>query len=388
MSYVLPIVIAGGGLGAVRTAQALRELREAAPIVMLSDEARLPYDRPPLSKNYLQGKVGDDHICLLPPQKQAQLGIEVRLSARVSGLDRASRLVRLVSGDTISYASLVVATGARPIRLPQFEGHENVHVLRSAEDSLRLRDALATGRRIGIVGAGFIGLELAAVAGERGCHVTLIERSGAPLESILGRELGRHVQRWHESKGITFRCGHRIAAVHGATRVEALELADGEMLNVDEVIVGVGQMPNVEWLADSGFELQPGLVCDAYGRTSDPGVFGVGDVVSTRIGAGFRPTRQWTQVTEQARRLAGAMCGAAADGPVVEDFYFWSDQHGLRLQFAGVVPADPQLKWVKGGPGEERFVVLLCRDEKVCAVFSIGSPRDFLQHSATLLGTD
>lgn len=356
---------------------------------MLSEEARQPYDRPPLSKSYLQGKVGDDHICLLPPLKQAQLGIDVRLSTKVVGLDRPSAQVRLAGGDAISYGKLVVATGARPIRLAQFDRYANVHVLRNAGDAQRLREVLVPGRSIGIIGAGFIGLELAAAAVERGCDVTVIELSAAPLQSILGRELGRHVQRWHERKGISFHCGHRVVAIRGATQVEALELA-GEavsgavVLGVDEVIVGVGQVPNVEWLADSGLELQPGLVCDAYGRTGDARIFGVGDVVSTRVGAGFRATRQWTQVTEQARRAAGAMCGAADLGPVVEDFYFWSDQHGLRLQFAGVVPADPQLKWVKGRPDEERFVVLLCRKDEVRAVFSIGSPRDFLQHSAAL----
>jgi len=371
---------------------------------MLSEEARLPYDRPPLSKTYLHGKVGDDHICLLPPLKQVQLGIDVRLSAKVVGLDRAAAQVHLAGGAAISYGKLVVATGARPIRLAQFDPYANVHVLRNAEDAQRLREALVPGRRIGIVGAGFIGLELAAAAVERQCHVTVIELSAVPLQSILGQELGRHVQRWHERKGIAFHCGHRLVAVRGATRVETLELARDAvtgaktraaelcgveipstvLLGVDEVIVGVGQVPNVEWLADSGLELKPGLVCDAYGRTDDPRVFGVGDVVSTRVGAGFRPTRQWTQVTEQACRVASAMCGATDRGPVTEDFYFWSDQHGLRLQFAGVVPADPQLKWVKGLPDEEKFVVLLCQEDEVRAVFSSGCPRDFLQHSAAL----
>jgi 3-phenylpropionate/trans-cinnamate dioxygenase ferredoxin reductase subunit len=140
----------------------------------------------------------------------------------------------------------------------------------------------------------------------------------------------------------------------------------------------------VEWLTVSGLELNRGLVCDAYGRTLDPLVFGVGDAVCTRIGNSYRPTRQWTAVTEQARRLASTLCGEPQRGPVIDDCYFWSDQHGLRLQFIGQMPADPQLHWVKGSPEEERYVVLCCTDGKVRAVFSVGSPREFLLRSMAL----
>lgn len=384
-----PIVIAGGGLGAVRTAEALRELHEERAIVMLSDERRSPYDRPPLSKGYLQGKVGDEQICLLPALMQAKLRIDLRLSSRVAGVDRSSAQVRLSNGERLAYGKLVVATGARPIRLPQFSGYDDVHVLRNADDAQRLRAALTPGRHIGIVGAGFIGLELASAAVGRGCRVTVIEASSAPLQPILGVELGRHVQRWHERHGVSFRCDTRVDGVRGAAqpetlpRVEALQLSGGEVLGVDAVIVGVGQLPNVEWLAESGLELQPGLVCDAQGRTLDPRIFGVGDAVSTRIGLTCRPTRQWTAVTEQARRVAALMCGAAAE-PAIDDGYFWSDQHGTRLQFAGRVPAAPQLHWVTGRPGDDKFLALLCEQQEVRAVFSLGCPRDFLRESAAL----
>jgi 3-phenylpropionate/trans-cinnamate dioxygenase ferredoxin reductase subunit len=149
-------------------------------------------------------------------------------------------------------------------------------------------------------------------------------------------------------------------------------------------VVGVGQAPNVEWLADSGLPLNRGLVCDVHGRTRDPLVFGVGDVVCTQVGESFHPTRQWTAVTEQARRLADALCDNVDTAPVVEDNYFWSDQHGLRLQFAGRVPADPRLIWVNGQPDADRFAVLCCSATEVTAVFSLGCPRDFLVHSMPL----
>jgi 3-phenylpropionate/trans-cinnamate dioxygenase ferredoxin reductase component len=378
------IVIAGGGLAAVRTAQALRDLQYPGPITLLSAEDTLPYDRPPLSKAYLIGKLSDAQIRLLPAEKLSELNIDTQLSRRVVALDRVARRVTVEDGSAVDYGRLVVATGARPVRLPQLEGMNNVHVLREAQDARRLRESLAPGTRMGIVGAGFIGLEIAATALGAGCDVTLIELSAAPLAPILGAELGACIQRWHERKGIRFHCGTGIASVRGDGRVQALALGNGALVEVDQVVVGVGQVPNVEWLAGSGLTIHRGLVCDVHGRTEDPSVFGVGDVVCTRVGESFHPTRQWTAVTEQARRAAYALRGKTVPTPVIEDNYFWSDQHGLKLQFAGQVPADPRLVWLSGGPDAERFAVLLCTSAEVTAVFSLGCPREFLQHSMPL----
>lgn len=382
------IVIAGGGLAAVRTAQSLRDLHHLGRITLLSDEAALPYDRPPLSKGYLLGKVGDEQIRLLAAQKLADMQIEVRVSCRAVGLDRELSQVRLADGSSVDYGRLVVATGARPVRLAQFDNFSNVHVLRTMDDAKNLREALRPGQRVGIVGAGFIGLEIAAAAIELGCQVTVIEAAAVPLAAILGAELGACIQRWHERKGVVFRCGAKINAVHGDDRVRSLSLtqsvSNGEVLEVDAVVVGVGQQANVEWLADSGLALHRGLVCDVNGRTLDSRVFGVGDAVCTQIGEAYHPTRQWTAVTEQARRTAAALCGHPEPGIAIEDFYFWSDQHGSRLQFAGQVPDDPRWIWVNGGPNEDRFVALACTAKQVCAVFSLASPRDFLIHSMPL----
>ena len=378
------VVIAGGGLAAVRTAQALRDLKYPGRITLLSEESSLPYDRPPLSKGYLQGKVDAEKIRLVAAEKLAESAIEVRLNQRVSGLDREARRVRLADGTSVPYGRLVVATGARPILFPPLRPFSNVHVLRSMADSDALRAELLPGRRIGIIGAGFIGLEIAATATEAGCHVTLIEAARTPLAAILGSELGLCVQRWHERKGVKFRCDVKVAKGIGNVSVEVLELTDGTSLPVDAIVVGIGQTPNVEWLADSGLELHRGLVCDALGRTVDPLVFGAGDATCCRVGSEFHPTRHWTATTEQARRVAATICGQPESGPIVEDNYFWSDQHGSRLQFTGHVPAEPRLVWVKGSPGEDRFAVLCCTAEHVEAVFSLGSVRDFLAHSMPL----
>jgi 3-phenylpropionate/trans-cinnamate dioxygenase ferredoxin reductase subunit len=172
--------------------------------------------------------------------------------------------------------------------------------------------------------------------------------------------------------------------VIGYPRIEAFELTDGSSVLVDVVVVGIGQVPNVEWLAGSGLELHRGLVCDPLGQTADPQVFGVGDVVCCRVGSEYRPTRHWTATTEQARRVAGVICGQPETGPIVEDNYFWSDQHGSRLQFVGHVPAEARLAWVSGSPSDDRFAVLCCTADHVTAVFSLGSVRDFLAHSMPL----
>lgn len=378
------IVIVGGGLAAVRTAQALREQQHSGPITLLCAEAALPYDRPPLSKAYLTGKMGDADISLLPAETYAELKIDVQLNSRAVGLDREAQLVQLADGRTVSYDRLVVATGARPIMLPSFSGRSNVHVLRDASDALKLKEALQPGRKIGIVGAGFIGLEIAAVALELGADVTLIEVAPTPLAQILGAELGGYLQRWHERKGLRFHCGAGIRAVNGSKRVESIELDNGTVIAVDAVVIGIGQQPNVEWLETAGLPLHRGLVCDAHGRTSDPRVYGVGDVVCTQVGDTFHPTRQWTAVTEQANRVGAALCDRVDPSPVIDDHYFWSDQHGIRLQFAGQVPPQPRLVWLRGGPDEERFAVLCCTPTDVTAVFSVGCPRDFLVNSMPL----
>jgi 3-phenylpropionate/trans-cinnamate dioxygenase ferredoxin reductase subunit len=378
------VVIAGGGLAAVRTAQALRDLKYSGRITLLSDEASLPYDRPPLSKGYLQGKVDAEKLRLVAAEKLEASAIEVRLHQRVSGLDRKACRVRLADGSSLRYGRLVVATGARPILFEPLRPFANVHVLRTMADSDALRAALLPGRRVGIIGAGFIGLEIAATATEAGCQVTLVEAARTPLAAILGSELGLCVQRWHERKGVKFRCDVKVANVTGNASVEVLELTDGTSLPIDAVVVGIGQTPNVEWLADSGLELHRGLVCDTLGRTADPFVFGAGDATCCRVDSEYHPTRHWTATTEQARRVAGAICGQPESGPIIEDNYFWSDQHGSRLQFVGRVPAEARLVWVTGSPGEDRFAVLCCTAEHVAAVFSLGSVRDFLAHSMPL----
>lgn len=385
MSGSRNVVLVGGGLAAVRTAQALRERGYGGRMALYADESHWPYDRPPLTKNFLLGKVAEPALRLLDEAAAKGLGLDVHLGRRATGLQPAQRRLLLAGGEEVVYDDLVVATGARPRQLDLLAGCSNAHTLRCLEDSVRLRADLKPGTQVVVLGAGFIGLEVAAVATGHGCAVTVVEPAPVPLAGVLGDALGRVVQAWHERKGVRFLCGAQVErAVTEAGCVLSLALQDGQSLPVDAVLVAVGQQPNVDWLAEAGLHLQQGLVVDDWGRSSDAHVYGVGDATTRLVAGHWRPTRHWTAVTEQAPRVAQALLGQADDTPLVDDHYFWSDQHGQKLQFVGAVPALPQLDWLVGGPEADRFVVRVRDGAAVTAVFGLGSPRDFLMHSDSL----
>jgi 3-phenylpropionate/trans-cinnamate dioxygenase ferredoxin reductase subunit len=381
---VTEIVIAGGGLGAVRTAQALRDLGHKERLVLVSREHEPPYDRPPLSKDFLLGRAGDDDIRLLAEERYAELDVELKLGHGAVALDPGQRTLTLDGGEQLSYDALVVATGSEPIRIAALEGLGGVHYLRTAEDSRALRTELREGVRVGIVGAGFIGLEIAGVARTLGCEVTVVEGLPAPLAAVVGPELGGIVQELHEGHGVAFRCGTMLAGARGDGRVSALELADGSSLDVDVVVVGVGVRPGVEWLRGSGLELHHGVVCDRNGRTSDPHVVGVGDAICVHHEGMCTPVGHWTATGDQAMRAAETLLGQADAEPAGDDGYFWSDQFDVRIQFSGRVPEAATVAIESGEVGERKFVAI-CRDgEQPTAVFAMNSPRDFIRSTIAL----
>jgi NADPH-dependent 2,4-dienoyl-CoA reductase/sulfur reductase-like enzyme len=244
------VVIIGGGLAAVRTAQMLRDMAYDGAIRLICGEKRLPYDRPPLSKEYLLGESSDADIELLPESRLNELRVELSLGTPARRLDRREQVVVLEDGSGVSYGRLVIATGARANRMRALEQFDGVTYLRTVDDSARLRDELRRRPRVGIVGGGFIGLEVASVARRLGCEVTVIEMAPEPLAPILGEELGAYIRSWHEEQGVRFRCGAAITGARGNGRVEELELADATLVPIDLAVVGVGVTPNVEWLAD------------------------------------------------------------------------------------------------------------------------------------------
>lgn len=377
------MLIVGGGLAGVRTGQGLRENGYDGPIKILSAEAELPYDRPPLSKAFLLGAADDDSIRLLPADAFAAAGIELELAAVARALDPEGRIVEVEDGRSFSYDALVVATGARPRRLGGGDDLGGVHYLRSAADARALRLALRARPRVAIVGGGFIGLEVAAVAATLGASVTVIEALEAPLSAALGAELGNVLRTWHEEHWVSFECGASVHGLVGQERVEAIELASGARVETDLVVIGIGVRPNVEWLGGSGVELHHGVVCDLDGRTAAKEVWAVGDASCRHAGGACVRSEHWTASNDHARRAARAIVGAPADAEPPET-YFWSDQYEARLQFVGrpVAGCAPVIE--AGDVGERSFLAVYRDGGRTTAVFAMNRPRDFLQARVAL----
>lgn len=385
MTGELRVVIVGGGLGAVRSAQTLRDLGHRGPITILSAESEIPYDRPPLSKDHLAGALPEGAIALLPADGYADLDVSLELGRAVVALDTSTRTVATEDGAEMSYDRLVIATGARARVLPVLAEEPEALALRTATDSHRLAAAVRDRRRIAVVGGGFIGLEVAATARTAGCAVTVVEAQPAPLLAAVGPAVAGWLQARHTARGVGFRCGSTVAAAgpapDGGVR---LDLTDGSVVDADTVLVGVGVFRDVGWLASAGLETADGLVCDADGRTSHPDVFGVGDVVCHRTATGTVPVAHWTATGNSARRSAYALLGR--DAPrMPDDGYFWSDQFDMRLQSVGRVASGSEMTVVAGDmEGGGSFVAQFHTGGHLGGVIAVNEPRQFLRHRRAL----
>lgn len=344
-----PIVIAGAGLAGLRTAEELRRAGYGGGLVLLGDEAYAPYDRPPLSKQFVRGEI--EATPLRPADFYTEKEIDLRLDSPVVGVDPAARQVRLADGTVVTYAHLVIATGLRPRPLPGAEDLTGVHVLRSHDDAVALRAGVRGAERALVIGAGFIGCEVAASLRAENVPVVLVEPQPTPLASVLGTEVGELVARLHRGAGVDLRCGVGVGDLlaHPDGRVRGAVLADGSEVSADLVVAGIGSRPVTDWLAGSGIELaEPaaggGVVADECGRTTVPGVWAVGDVAAWRTPAGeHRRTEHWTNAGEQAKLLTCALLGVPApSAPQVP--YFWSDQYDLKIQALGTPRASDDIR--------------------------------------------
>ncbi|MEV0296732.1 FAD/NAD(P)-binding oxidoreductase [Nocardia sp. NPDC050710] len=339
-----PIVIIGAGLAGLRTAEELRRAGYEGELVLAGDEPRLPYDRPPLSKQFVRGETDD--TTLRPAEFFDEKRIDLRLSTQATGVDTAARRVTMADGSTLDYAQLIIATGLRPRRLPGLPDLKGVHVLRGHADAAALRAELAGAGKALVIGAGFIGCELAASFRAGGIEVVLVEPQPTPLASVLGEQVGALVARMHRAEGVDLRCetGLDTFLSDGADRVRGARLADGSEVATDLVVIGVGSRPVTEWLAESGIALADptaggGVLADEVGRTSAEGVWAVGDVAAWLLETGRRKrVEHWTNAGEQAKLLACALLGVepptAARVP-----YFWSDQYDVKIQALGTPSA-------------------------------------------------
>jgi 3-phenylpropionate/trans-cinnamate dioxygenase ferredoxin reductase component len=364
------IVIVGGGLAAARTAEQLRRSEYTGPITIVSDEDHLPYDRPPLSKEVLRAETDD--VTLKPAEFYDENKITVVLGKGARTVNTDAKTLTLTDGSELGYDELIIATGLVPKRIPAFPDLPGIHVLRSIDESMKLRHEAGSARRAVVVGAGFIGCEVAASLRGLGVDVVLVEPQPAPLASVLGEQIGALVARLHRAEGVDVRCGVGVGDVRGTEKVEKVVLSDGTELDADLIVVGIGSHPATAWLQGSGIEVDNGVVCDAVGRASAPHVWAIGDVASWRNTVGHQVrVEHWSNVADQARALVPAMLGQDAPAAVTVP-YFWSDQYDVKIQCLGEPEATDTVHVVEDDG--RKFLAFYERDGVVAGVVGGGMP--------------
>ncbi len=386
------VVVVGASLAGLRAAEELRHQGFTGTVTVVGDETHAPYDRPPLSKQVLAGEWTVERIALTVAAAGGieALDLDWRLGTRATGLDLDGREVVLADGSRVAYDGLVIATGSRPRELPGTEGLAGVHTLRTLDDCLAVRADLAAGaERVVVVGAGFIGSEVAATCRKLGGDVTILEALPVPLGRALGDEMGAVMGDLHRDHGVDLRLGTGVAGFDGTDRVERVRLADGSAVDADLVVVGIGVSPNTAWLEGSGVALDDGVVCDATTLVA-PGVVAAGDVArwpSHRFGELMR-VEHWdnaiTMGEHAARRLLAEPGLAAQDPPEPAPYdpvpWFWSDQYDRKIQLAGRSSGADEVTVVDGSVAERRFVALYRRGERVVGVLAMNRPRPLMTY--------
>jgi NADPH-dependent 2,4-dienoyl-CoA reductase/sulfur reductase-like enzyme len=377
------IVIVGASLGGLRAAEALRKRGYSGRLSLVGDEPHLPYDRPPLSKQLLTGEWDQSRVFFRQKEGFAGLDLQLALGRRAQSLDPRARRVTLDDGSTLDYDGLVIATGARARRLTLGAGLSGIHVLRTLDDSLAISAALAQRPRVLVVGAGWIGLEVAAACRKLGLSVVVIETEAAPLARSLGTRVGAALVELHRARGVDLRLSTALTALEGLTRVERARLSDGSALEVDLVVAGIGVVPEIAWLAGSGLTLGNGVICDAHCATNVPDVVAAGDVAcaaNTLFDDTLR-IEHWANAIEQAQLAAGRLLGDVSPPRALGQVpYFWSDQYDLKFQCAGRVRADDELTLIEGTLDAPAYVALFGRAGALTGVLACNRPAAMIKY--------
>jgi 3-phenylpropionate/trans-cinnamate dioxygenase ferredoxin reductase subunit len=383
------VVIIGAGHGGGNLAASLRQAGHVGEIMLIGDEPIVPYHRPPLSKAYLKGSAGVDTLKLRPESWYESNDVTLRLGVSAEAIDPTAREVRLADGATLSYDRLVLATGARARRLAVPGADlQGVLYLRDIADADRIREAVGPGKRLAIIGGGYIGLEAAASAIALGSEVVLLEREDRILARVACTPLAEFFDGYHRAKGLTIRTGVQVDAIEGASgHVGGVRLADGELLGCDAVLVGVGAALCDQLARDAGLVCEAGgVVVDANGRTSSPGIYAIGDMTWRPMplyGDRMFRLESVPNAVEQARRVAADIAGKPA--PAHEVPWFWSDQYDLKLQIVGV-PFDSHRLVVRGSIEDAKFAIFHLSDsDRVLAVEAVNMAPEFMA-GRTLVG--
>jgi 3-phenylpropionate/trans-cinnamate dioxygenase ferredoxin reductase subunit len=373
------VVILGAGHAGGSAAATLRHFGHEGPIVLVGEEPLLPYQRPPLSKAWLKGEADEEELQLRPPSFYAENDIAVRLGITAARIDRAAKQVTLSDGEVLPYDFLIIATGARARRLAlPGSALAGTLELRTQADAEKLKTSIAPGKRLAIVGGGYVGLEVAASARALGAEATVIEREPRILARVACPLLSEFFTAYHHKQGVRFELDAAVDALEGEDgEVTAVRLGDGRSIPCDLVLIGVGALPNQELAEEAGLDCHHGIVVDEEARTADPAIFAIGDVTRRPLplyGRSFR-LESVPNALEQAKQAAAAITGHKP--PPHEVPWFWSDQYDLKLQIAGL-PFDVEDLVVRGDPTSARFAVFHMKGNAIQAVEAINSPAEFM----------
>jgi 3-phenylpropionate/trans-cinnamate dioxygenase ferredoxin reductase subunit len=367
-------VIVGASLAGAKAAEALRAEGYDGPLVLIGDETERPYERPPLSKDYLLGKAERESIYVHPQSWYAENGVDLRLGVSVASIDPEAHEVRLADGGQVGYARLLLATGSSPRRLPvPGAALPGVLYLRRVADSDQIKATFETATRVVVIGAGWIGLETAAAAREAGAEVTILEAAELPLLRVLGREAARVFANLHRDHGVDLRFGVQVAEITGSGgRADGVRLADGSRVDADAIIVGVGITPNVQLAEAAGLEVDNGVVVDARLRSSDPDIYAAGDVANAYhpvLGRHIR-VEHWANALNQPQTAARAMLGRDVAYDRVP--YFYTDQYDLGMEYAGYVePGGYDQVLFRGDVERREFVAFWLAGGRVLAGMNV-----------------
>jgi 3-phenylpropionate/trans-cinnamate dioxygenase ferredoxin reductase subunit len=383
------VVIVGAGQGGLQVAESLRSGGYKESLILLGDESHLPYQRPPLSKGLLLGKMEVEQLNFRQRSVFERKQIDLRLQKRVVSLDRNSRTLGLGDGSRLAYHKLVLATGARPrsLQIPGTEAR-GIHMLRTIDDTNGIANDLATAQRVVVIGGGFIGLEMAAVARQLGKQVTVIEAAERLMARVVTPEISAFYLTLHEQQGcrVMLNCGVHELVEDALGKVCGLILDNGDLLNADLVVLGVGVKPNDELAAEAGIECDRGIITDANGRTNDPHVYGIGDCAAQRMADGtLRRLESVQNAVESAKACAAAILGQ--ERPFTAPPWFWSDQYDIKLQMVGSSQGCDEAI-LRGDLEDRQFSYCYFKDDALVAMDSINRPTDHMLARKLLAGAN
>ena len=377
------VVVVGSSLAGVRACGGLRAQGFDGDITLIGAELRTPYDRPPLSKKVLSGEWEPDRIALVRPEELEKLQLQLRLGVAASALSVADKTVTLRDSSVVSYDAVVLATGAATRRLPHQLEHESIFELRTLDDALALRARIDAGNlRVTVIGAGFIGLEVAATARMLGNEVVVLEGAPAPLMRGLGADMGLAVTQLHTDNGVPVRCG---------VQVQGIEHNGTESVASDVIVVGIGVTPVTDWLSDSSLVLRDGILCDATLNAGAPGVYAAGDIArwpNPQFDGEEMRVEHWTNASEQGLIVAKNII-ATSRGEQPDEYsavpFFWSEQYGTRLQFLGRAAGDDEVRIVKGSVADRSFLALYGSHGKLRGALGVAMSKPVMQCRRFLL---